>query len=192
MDSALAQAGRALALDPLAPGLRHAVVALALGARRYDVALREVRAGTTGAGDEPVSAVLEAYGQLLSGRAASCAQRDPGPWLAVRAMCLAQLGRTSEAAVLTDSLARELDQEHYSFLHQYADLAAYYAWRGDAARSVHWLELAMAHSPMLHRWQLQSGLFDRVRDRPDFLSGFARARALSEARLRARRAAVGD
>jgi hypothetical protein len=107
-------------------------------------------------------------------------------------MCLHQIGRTAEATALTDSLARELDEERYEFLHQYADLAAYYAWRGDAAKSVHWLERALAHSPMLHRWQLQSGLFDRVRNRPEFQSGFARARALAEGRLRARRAAIGD
>jgi TolB-like protein/tetratricopeptide (TPR) repeat protein len=191
-DSALAQARRALALDPLAPGLRHALVALAIGARRYDVALREVRAGGPTTVDDPVTTVLEAYAQLLSGQASRCAERDQAPWVAVRAMCLAQLGHTAEAAALTDSLARELDLEHYAFLHQYADLAAYYAWRGDAARSVHWFERAMAHSPMLHRWQLQSGLFDRVRNQPEFRTGFAHARALAEARLRARRAALGD
>jgi len=191
-DSALAQARRALALDPLAPGLRHSLVALAIGIRRYDVALREVRAGAAAESDLRVTAVLEAYAQLLSGQAAACAERDQGPWVAVRAMCLAQLGRTAEAAALTDSLAAELDQEHYTFLHQYADLAAYYAWRGDAQRSVHWLERSIAHSPMLHRWQLQSGLFDRVRNRPEFQAGFAHARALAEDRLRARRAALGD
>jgi serine/threonine-protein kinase len=191
-DSALAQATRALALDPVAPGLRHALVALAIGARRYDVALREVRAGGGTAADDPVSTVLEAYAQLLAGQASRCAERDRGPWVAVRAMCLAQLGRTAEAAALTDSLARELDLEHYAFLHEYADLAAYYAWRGDAARSVHWFERAMAHSPMLHRWQLQSGLFDRVRNQPEFRTGFARARERAEERLRARRAALGD
>jgi tetratricopeptide (TPR) repeat protein len=191
-DSALTQARRALALDPLASGLRHALVALAIGARRYDVALREVRAGAGSSTDEPVSAVLEAYAQQLSGRAAVCAQRDPGPWASAQAMCLAQLGRTAEATALADSIGRELDQEHYSLLHQYADLAAYYAWRGDAARSVQWIERAMDHSPMLQRWQLRSGLFDRVRNRPEFQSGFARARAKAEARLRARRAAVGD
>jgi eukaryotic-like serine/threonine-protein kinase len=191
-DSALAQARRALALDPLAPGLRHELVALAIGSRRYDVALREVRADGSAGADERVAAVLEAYAQLLSGQAARCAEHDQGPWVAVRAMCLAQLGRTAEAAALADSLAAELDQEHYTFLHQYADLAAYYAWRGDAERSVHWIERSIAHSPMLHRWQLQSGLFDRVRSRPEFQSGFAQARALAEERLRARRAALGD
>jgi serine/threonine-protein kinase len=191
-DPALTEARRALALDPLAPGLRHSLVALAIGARRYDVALREVRPGPPGGAVDPVSAILQAYAQLLSGRAAECAARDPGPWVAVRAMCLHQMGRSKEAASLADSLGRELDAERYTFLHQYADLAAYYAWRGDAAQSLHWMERALAHSPMLHQWQLKSGLFDRVWSRPEFQSGFARAQALAEERLRARRAAIGE
>jgi hypothetical protein len=57
---------------------------------------------------------------------------------------------------------------------------------------VAWLERAVAHSPMLHRWQLESGLFDRVRRRPEFQAGLARVRALAEDRLLARRAALGD
>jgi eukaryotic-like serine/threonine-protein kinase len=191
-DSALAQARRALERDPLVPGLRHELVALAIGARRYDVALREVRTTGPGGSVDPVSAILESYAQLLSGQATRCAERDPGPWVAVRAMCLHQLGRPTEAAALADSLGRELDQERYQFLHQYADLAAYYAWRGDAAQSVHWLERAVAHSPMLHRWQLASGLFDKVRRTAAFEAGFARARVLAEERLRARRAVIGE
>jgi serine/threonine-protein kinase len=190
-DAALAEARRGLMLDPLAPGLRHSLVALAIGARRYDVALREVRPQLPGGAVDPVSVILQAYAQLLSGKAADCAARDLGPWVAVRAMCLHQVGRTAEAATLADSLGREVDAEHYAFLHQYADLAAYYAWRGDAAQSVHWLERSLAHSPMLHRWQLESGLFDRVLNRTEFQSGFARAESLADERLRARRAAVG-
>jgi len=189
---AIAAARRALALDPLAPGLRHSLVALAIGARRYDVALREVQPQLAESGVDPVSAILQAYAQLLSGRAAECAARDPGPWVAVRAMCLHQVGHTAEAAALADSLGRELDAERYAFLHQYADLAAYYAWRGDASRAEHWLERALAHSPMLHQWQLQSGLFDRVWSQSEFQTGFARARALADERLRARRAALGE
>jgi hypothetical protein len=102
------------------------------------------------------------------------------------------MGRGADAATLADSLGRELDGERYAFLHQYADLAAYYAWRGDAGQSLHWLERALAHSPMLHQWQLKSGLFDRVLSRPEFQTGFARAQALADERLRARRAAIGD
>ncbi|MEP7177007.1 MAG: hypothetical protein ABI860_10695, partial [Gemmatimonadales bacterium] len=192
MAPALVEARRALALDPVAPGVRYALVALAIGARRYDVALREIHARAPGGAGDPVATVLEAYAQLLSGKAARCADRDLGPWVALRAMCLHQVGRTAEAAALADSLGGELDAEHYAFLHQYADLAAYYAWRGDAPRAVHWLERSVAHSPMLHRWQLESGLFDRVRTQPVFVAGLARARAQAEDRLRARRAAIGD
>ncbi|MGN6392283.1 MAG: protein kinase domain-containing protein [Gemmatimonadales bacterium] len=191
-DSALTEARRALALDPLAPGLRHALVALAIGTRRYDLALREVRPAPAGGGVDPVSVVLQGYAQLLSGHAEECASRDLGPWVAVRAMCLHQLGRRVEAESLADSLGRELEGERYAFLHQYADLAAYYAWLGDAERSARWMERALAHSPKLHAWQLESGLFDRVRRRPEFQVACARARSQAEERLRARRAAVGD
>ena len=45
---------------------------------------------------------------------------------------------------------------------------------------------------MLHRWQLESGLFDKVRNRTEFRAGFARVRAEAEERLRVRRAAIGD
>ncbi|HET7425874.1 MAG TPA: protein kinase [Gemmatimonadales bacterium] len=191
-DSALAQARRALALDPLAPGLRHALVALAIGTRRYDVALRELRRTPADSAGDIVSAILESYAQLLSGQAARCAERDAGPWVAVRAMCLHQLGRRAEAAALADSLARELDEERDQVLHQYADLAAYYAWLGDAERSVRWLDRAVAHSPMLHRWQFTSGLFDKVQRSPAWQAGYVRAQALAEERLRARRAAIGE
>jgi eukaryotic-like serine/threonine-protein kinase len=190
-EPAFAQARGALALDPLAPRLRHSLVALAIGARRYDVALREVRAVPASRADDPVAALLEGYAQLLSGRAAECAARDDSPWLALRAMCLFSAGREHEAEALADSAAGELHQEHYGLLHQYADLSAYYAWRGDAAKSIEWLERSMTHSPMLHRWQLQSGLFDRVWPRPEFQQGLARLRARAEERLRARRAAIG-
>jgi serine/threonine-protein kinase len=192
LDAALMEARRALTLDPLSPGVRHAVVALAIGARRYELALREVRPTFAGGGADPISVVLQGYAQLLSGHAEACAQPESGPWVAVRAMCLHQLGRRAEATSLTDSLARDLERERYAFVHQYADLAAYYAWLGDAERSARWMERALAHSPMLHRWQLESGLFDRVRRRPAFQVAFARACAQAEERVRARRAAIGD
>ncbi len=191
-DAAFAEARGALALDPLAPRLRHSLVALAIGARRYDVALREVRAVPSPRADDPVVTILEGYALLLSGRAAECAAHDDSPWLALRAMCLFTLGREREAKALADSAEGELRREHYGLTHQYADLSAYYAWRGDAAKSLEWLERSITHSPMLHRWQLQSGLFDRVWPKPEFQRGLAHLRLLAEERLRARRAAIGD
>jgi TolB-like protein/tetratricopeptide (TPR) repeat protein len=189
---AFAQARAALALDPLAPRLRHSLVAFAIGARRYDAALREVRAVPSTPSNDPVTAILEGYAELLSGRAAECAGRDQSPWLALRAMCLFSLGREREAEALADSAAGDLRKEQYRLLHQYAELSAYYAWRGDAAQSLEWLEHSVTHSPMLHRWQLQSGLFDRVWGQPKFQRGLADLRARAQARLRARRAAIGD
>ena len=192
LEPAFVQARGALALDPLAPRLRHSLVALAIGARRYDVALRELRAVPSARADDPVTTVLQGYAELLSGRAAECAARADSPWLALRAMCLVSVGREREAAALADSAAAELHREHYDLLHQYAVLSAYYAWRGDAAKSIEWLERSAAHSPMLHRWQLQSGLFDRVWRQPEFQRGLAHVRAQAEERLRARLAAIGD
>jgi hypothetical protein len=94
-DSALADARRALALAPDARGLRHEVAALALGVRRYDVALRELHE----AADAPdtVAALLGAYAELLSGHAAECAARDLAPWAGARAMCLHEVGRPAQA-----------------------------------------------------------------------------------------------
>ena len=186
-------ARRALALDPLAPGLRHAFVALAIGTRRYDVALREVRTTGGGGAADPVSAILESYAQLLSGQATRCAERDPGPWVA-RARDVPAPARPRRRGRGDRGLpGPRAGRGALPFLHQYADLAAYYAWRGDAAQSVHWLERAVAHSPMLHRWQLESGLFDKVRrlarvSRP----GLRGREQQAEERLRARRAAIGE
>jgi hypothetical protein len=156
------------------------------------VALREVRAVPPERANDPVTAILEGYAQLLSGRAADCAAQASSPWPALRAMCLSSVGRRREAEALADSAGGELLHERYALLHQFADLAAYYAWRGDAVRSLEWLERSVAHTPMLQRWQLQSGLFDRVWTRPEFQRGLAHVRDQAEARLRARRAALGD
>jgi len=191
-DSAMIESRRALALDPRARGLRHEAAALALGARRYDAALGALRDDAGAGPPDTVAVLLAAYAELLSGRAADCAGRDLGPWAGARAMCLHQVGRRAEAAALAESLARELDREEYRFVHQYADLAAYYAWRGDAAEAAHWLERSVTHSPVLHDWHLRCGLFDRVWQVPAFQQALVRARAHARERLRARRAVLGD
>ena len=96
-DAALRQAQRALALDPLSTGLRHSLITLALGARRYDLALEETRRARAFTPGDPVTAVLQAYALLLSGDAARCLTLDLGAFDAVRAMCLQELGRGAEA-----------------------------------------------------------------------------------------------
>ncbi len=168
----LAQA--ALGLDPLSAGLRHSLIVLALGGRRYDLALDESRRARAFAPGDPVPAVLQAYALLLSGDAERCLTLDLGPWLAARAICLNAAGRTAEARAVSDSLAARLVAGEYTNAYQYSDLAAYYASTGDVSRTLEWLERTARLTPVVSAWQLDSGLFDRVRDDARFKAGFSR------------------
>ncbi|MEO7987817.1 MAG: protein kinase [Gemmatimonadales bacterium] len=169
---AVPRAQAALGLDPLSPGLRYSLTVLALGGRRYDLALEESRRASAFSPGDPVSAVLQAYALLLGGDPGRCLGLQTGPWLAARAMCLSASGRSAEAAVLSDSLAASLTAGQYSNAYQYSDMAAYYAWTGDVSRSLEWLQRAARVTPVIVSWQLDSGLFDRVRDDPRFQRGF--------------------
>ncbi len=70
-------------------------------------------------------------------------------------------------------------------------LAEYYAWTGDAAESLAWLERAYAISPTGEDLRLvDSGLYDKVRDDPRWKAGFKRIQEQVYARVqRARREA---
>jgi len=190
-DQALQQAQRALALDPLSTGLRHSTTIVALAARRYDVAFEESRRARGFAPGDPVPVVLEAYALLLRGQPTLCANLDVGPWLAVKAMCLHAVGRTAEATALSDSLAARLAAGHYVSLHQFADLAGYYAWVGEVDRSLLWLDRAARLTPMFNDWQLRSGLFDRVQDDPRFQAGLTRLQAYIRSRVAGERRKLG-
>ncbi|MGH7498014.1 MAG: protein kinase domain-containing protein [Gemmatimonadales bacterium] len=165
----LAQA--ALGLDPLSPGLRYSLIVLALGGRKYDLAFEESRRARAFSPGDPVSAVLQAYSLLLSGDPQRCLTLELGPWLAARAMCLSAAGRPAEARSLSDSLASRLIGGEYVNAYQYSDMAAYYAWIGDVDRSLEWLRRSAQLTPVISNWQLDSGLFDRVRDDPRFQKG---------------------
>jgi serine/threonine-protein kinase len=182
-DEALRQGQSALDLDPLSTGLRHGTIVLALAARRYDVAFEEARRARSLGGRDPVTLVLQAYALLLKGDPARCVGLEVGPWVAVKAMCLHSVGRTGEAKALSDSLAADLLQGRYANVHQYADLAAYYAWLGDVDRSVEWLGRAVRLTPVINYWQIDCGLFDRVRDDSRFRAALARFRDDIRARL---------
>ena len=171
---AVAQAQRALGLDPLSPGLRHSLTVIALGGRRYDLALAEARRARALAPSDPVASVLQAYALLLGGTPQECITLETGPWLAARAMCLSAAGRTREAERLSDSLAARLVAGEYDNAHQYSDMAAYYAWTGDVDHSVEWLQRSARLTPVIPQWQLDSGLFDRVRKDLRFQRGLAR------------------
>ncbi len=191
-DAALQQAQRALALDPLSTGLRHSAITVALGARRYDLALEEARRAMALSSKDPIATVLLAYALLLRGDAPACAQLPLGLWLGIKAVCLRQAGRTAEAEAAGDSLASQLEAGRYASTHQFADMAAYRAWMGDAAGALHWLERGAGVSPMIHYWHLESGLFDRVRKDTTFAAGLSRLEDGVRARVQEARGRLGD
>jgi serine/threonine protein kinase len=172
-DEAVSRAQAALGLDPLATGLRHSLIVLAIGGRRYDLAFEESRRARAFAPGDPVPPVLQAYSLLLGGDPARCLTLELGSWLAARAMCLSASGGTAEAKSLSDSLAARLIAGEYSNAYQYSDMAAYYASIGDVDHSLEWLERASRLTPVVPYWQLDSGLFDRVRNDARFQRGVA-------------------
>ena len=173
-EAALQQAQRGLALDPLSTGVRHSAIAIALGARRYDLAVEEARRARAFDANDRVAEMLLGNALLLKGEAEECAKLGLEPWLATKAICLHESGREAEGKVLADSLERLLTRGDYAIVPQFVALAAYRAWLGDARGAVAWLERSAQVSPMLHYWYLESGLFDRVRSDTVFSAGVAR------------------
>jgi eukaryotic-like serine/threonine-protein kinase len=191
-DAALQQAQRALALDPLSTGVRHSAIAIALGARQYDLALEEARRARAFDPNDQIAEMLQANALLLKGDAEGCAALPLRPWLGTKAICLHEVGRTEEAQVLADSLAGLLRRKEFAIVPQFAALAAYRAWLGDAAGAIQWLEQAADISPMIHYWHLESGLFDRVRRDTTFAGGISRLESGIRARIAESRSELGE
>ena len=191
-DAALQQAQRGLALDPLSTGVRHSTIAIALGARRYDVALEEARRARAFDPNDQIAEMFQGNALLLKGEAQTCAGLGLGPWLGTKAICLHEVGRTAEGQAIADSLAGLLNRGEYAIVPQFAALAGYRAWVGDAAGSVAWLQEAAEISPMLHYWHLESGLFDRVRRDSTFVVGLARIERGIRDRVAEARRELGD
>jgi len=181
-DEALAEAERAVALDPLAPGVRLALSQQALAARRYNVAEQEAARVLALEPSLMPARHLQALGDLLSGHAERCATLSLGPYVGVRALCLYSLGRVREAALIADSLraaftAGTVGDSLFSPVIAARGLAEYSAWTGNAEESLAWLERAYAVSPGGEDFQvIASGIYDQVRNDPRFKAGLQRAR----------------
>jgi serine/threonine-protein kinase len=191
-DAALQQAQRGLTLDPLATGARHSVIAIALGARRYDLAVEEARRARAFDTNDRVAEMLLGNALLLKGDAEACAQLGLEPWLATKAICLHEVGREAEGKVLADSLERLLIRGDYAIVPQFIALAAYRAWLGDARGAIGWLGRSAAISPMMHYWYLESGLFDRVRSDTLFSVGISRVESGIRGRVADAQRELGD
>lgn len=176
IDEALSEAGRAIDLDPLAPGRHIALAELSLQIGHYDSAIAAAKIATALEPRQIRSRAVEARALLLSGRADECANLSLGPHRVLRATCLDAMGKESEGRkIVADILAdlRSKSMTHaaggYSLVITYEDLAVDFAWHGDARKALEWAALAYGKSPLgLEIRVLESDLFDAVRDDPDF------------------------
>jgi eukaryotic-like serine/threonine-protein kinase len=182
-DDALLEAERAVALDPLAPGVRLALALQGIGGRRYTVAEQEAGRGLALEPSLVRARQLQAVSYLLAGNAARCVSVELGPYNYVRALCLHSLGKTREAEQIADSLrvsftAASAGDSTARPVLAARGLAEYNAWIGNAEESVAWLERAYAASPAGEEFLvIASGLYDKVRDDPRFRAGLQRAQA---------------
>ena len=177
-EDALAEIQTATDLDPLAPGFRVGFSSTALGARRYDVALREARRAAVMA-TSPLRLRNEALALLLLGRPVDCLALDLRDQQYLKAICLEALGRRREAAAIVDSLAAAVRDGRAAWPVP-EGLGMYYAWLGDVDASLHWYEAA----PRVVRPGLvRCGVFDRVRNDPRFRAGLERLTERNRARL---------
>ncbi|PYP02366.1 MAG: hypothetical protein DMD57_11270 [Gemmatimonadetes bacterium] len=179
-EDAVAEAQTATELDPLAPAFHIALSSAELGARRYDVALREARrAGVLETAPLPVRIRFEGLALLLLGRPAECLALNLGDQQYLKAMCLEALRRHREAAAIVDSLAAAVRAGHATWAAP-EGLGMYYAWLGDVEASLHWY--GAAYRAVQTRF-LRSGVFDRVRDDARFRAGIEQLTERNRARL---------
>ncbi len=194
-EEGLAEAERAVTLDPLAPGTRLAVSYEAMAARRYDVAQQEADHVLALEPSLMFGRALRSLSELLSGHPERCSTANLGPYGFVRAMCLYSLGRVREASLIADSLRREIDAgtgSDSTFIPPLAarGLAEYYGWAGNAQQSLAWLERGSAVSPESDDfWGIASGLYDKVRNDPHFRAGVGRIREQTYDRVQGARRA---
>jgi serine/threonine-protein kinase len=189
-DSAVAEAERAIALDPLAPGARVGIAFEALGARRYDIAAREAERAVALEPGLMLPRAVQGLALLLLGDVSRCATISMGPDAGVRAMCLYALGRKRESAAIIDSLqglltANRAGDSVYSAVIAMRGIATYNAWTGNAEQALAWLERAYEVSPEGEDFRvIDSGIYDPVRNDPRFRDGLERLRAQVYSRFR--------
>ena len=110
--------------------------------------------------------VARAFALVLLNRANECAAIDLGAYAAVGAVCMHAAGHAAEARALIDSV-----QAHPTAGPPAAYIASYYAFTGNAVRA---LEQSFANTPHGLDFRVTaSGIFDPVREDPQFKRGYA-------------------
>jgi tetratricopeptide (TPR) repeat protein len=167
-DQALAEANRAVQLDPLSPARRTGLAFEALRAHDYSLAIDQARAARSLSSEVILPRSIQALALLLSGRPEECLELELGPHAGIRAMCLHDVGRVDQAEAIADSLRAFLqagDQPSTEFTNVIpaGDLAAYLAWTGHPDRAMPWIHRAYALSPSgIDPRVLNSGVFESL------------------------------
>ena len=165
---AVAEAQRAVGLDPLSPARRTGLAYEALPAKDYDLAIDAALYARSLESEVILPRYIQALALLLSGRAEECLDLDLGPHVGLRAICLHDLGRIDEAEAITDSLriallAGEQVDPNFTNVIPAGDLAAYMAWTGSPEGALPWIHRVYALSPSgIDARVLDSGLFDNL------------------------------
>ena len=119
---------------------------------------------------------------MLSGNPQRCANLALGPHQVLRATCLKISGRGDEAdtiieEVLDDIRNKTLQVDGSTEVVVFEDLAVHFAYRGDPENALFWTARAYAASPAgVEIRVIESELFDKVRDDPDFAASIAAIR----------------
>ncbi|MFH1764291.1 MAG: hypothetical protein ABIF09_08875 [Gemmatimonadota bacterium] len=187
---ALAEAQRAIDLDPVAPGRRTGFALDALAAQEYGRAITEAERALTLEPSLLWPRQIAGTALLLSGRAQECVDSElVEPVPALRALCLYEIGRVEEAEGVIDSLTalvrspRGLGPE-VSLARMIQDLAGYFAWTGEISEATRWLEEAYEASPFGVDYRfLVSGLFDKAMGDPGFSSRLSQLREQAWSRV---------
>lgn len=167
-DQAMAEAQRAVELDPLSSPRRTGLAFEALRAKEYELAIEQARMSQSLESDVMLPRGIQARALLLSGRVEECLEMDLGPHDGIRAMCLHAVGRRDEAQIIVDSLRASVRSGRsvhpdFTLVIQAGDLAAYFAWTGDPERALPWIHRVYALSPSgIDPRVLESGLFDEL------------------------------
>jgi serine/threonine-protein kinase len=167
LDAALDALEEQARRDPLSPAPRISLALYSLPARQYLNTVRNAALAREMHSGVALTTGLELWARVLLGgrELAPCVSLNAGPYLGARALCLERTQHAAEARVVTDSLRRialgqsagdpQFDPSLYV-----AELAMYYAARGDSAEARQWLKDAYRASPIgIDPRVLRSGIF---------------------------------
>lgn len=169
----LAQAERAITLDPIAPGRRVGIAMDAIAAGQYARAVTEAEHAVSLEPGLGSARRLRALAALLAGDPGRCL--SGGAPRGVQALCLHSSGGVTEARSIADSLRTaygsgpEQDEPVLPYALMARDLACFAGWTGNVEEASAWLERAFSLSPTGVDFRLLgSRLFESVRGQAGF------------------------